>query len=63
MRIIALGDRDPTYPTHREVDAALALLPDADWAATDDPAAHDLDDVAGVWLLPGTPYRAAALGE
>jgi CTP synthase (UTP-ammonia lyase) len=59
MRIIALGDRDPTYLTHREVDAALALIPDADWVATDDPAARDLDDVAGVWLLPGTPYRDA----
>jgi CTP synthase (UTP-ammonia lyase) len=57
MHIIAIGDRDPRYLTHREVDAALALLPDADWVATDDPAARDLDGIDGVWLLPGTPYR------
>jgi CTP synthase (UTP-ammonia lyase) len=64
MRIVALGDRDPQFLTHRELDAALALLPDADWVATDDPAARDLHGVDGVWLLPGTPYRdeAAAFG-
>jgi CTP synthase (UTP-ammonia lyase) len=60
MRIVALGDRDPQFLTHRELDAALALLPDADWVATDDPAARDLDCVDGVWLLPGTPYRDQA---
>jgi CTP synthase (UTP-ammonia lyase) len=58
MRIVALGDRDPRYLTHREVDAALALMPDADWVATDDSAARALvDDAEAVWLLPGTPYR------
>jgi CTP synthase (UTP-ammonia lyase) len=57
MRIIALGDRNPAYLTHREIDAALALMPDADWVATDDPAARDLDHADAVWLLPGTPYR------
>jgi CTP synthase (UTP-ammonia lyase) len=60
MRIVALGDRDPQFLTHRELDAALALLPDADWVATDDPAARDLPGVDGVWLLPGTPYRDEA---
>ena len=57
MRILVLGDRDPAYLTHREVDAALALLPGTHWTATDDPAARDLDGVDAVWLLPGTPYR------
>jgi CTP synthase (UTP-ammonia lyase) len=57
VRIVALGDRDTQYLTHREVDAALALLPGADWVATDDPAARDLGGADGVWLLPGTPYR------
>lgn len=60
MRIVALGDRDTQFLTHRELDAALALLPDADWVATDDPAARDLHGVDGVWLLPGTPYRDEA---
>jgi CTP synthase (UTP-ammonia lyase) len=60
MRIIALGDRDPAFLTHREIDAALELFPgevDCSWVATDSPAATQLGDVDGVWLLPGTPYR------
>jgi CTP synthase (UTP-ammonia lyase) len=60
VRIVVLGDRDPRYLTHRELDAALALFPDsarAGWTATDDPAARRLDDACGVWLVPGSPYR------
>jgi CTP synthase (UTP-ammonia lyase) len=56
MRIVALGDRDPQFLTHREVDATLPLL-DAAWTATDSAEARDLADADGVWLLPGTPYR------
>jgi CTP synthase (UTP-ammonia lyase) len=60
--ILALGDRDPRYLTHREIDAALALFPAdslAHWIATDSAEARFLDDASGVWLLPGTPYRDA----
>jgi CTP synthase (UTP-ammonia lyase) len=60
--IVALGDRDTGYLTHREIDAALGLFPNevrAHWVATDSPAARSLDDADGVWLLPGTPYRDA----
>lgn len=60
MRVIALGDRQPEFLTHREIDAALALMPEGvecPWIATDDPRARDLDAVDGLWLLPGTPYR------
>ncbi len=60
--ILALGDRDPGYLTHREVDAALALFPAEAaprWVATDAPAARELGGASGVWLLPGTPYRDA----
>ena len=60
--IVALGDRDTGYLTHREIDAALGLFPAqarADWVATDSPAARSLDDADGIWLLPGTPYRDA----
>jgi len=60
--IVALGDRDTGYVTHREIDAALELFPaeaDAHWVATDSAAARSLDDADGVWLLPGTPYRDA----
>jgi CTP synthase (UTP-ammonia lyase) len=60
VRILALGDRDPAHLTHRELDAAFALMPDdveCGWTATDSREAHDLAEVDGVWLLPGTPYR------
>lgn len=60
--IIALGDRDTSHLTHREIDAALELFPDethARWVATDCEEAKDLAEAAGVWLLPGTPYRHA----
>ena len=60
MKILALGDRDPAYLTHRELDAAFALMPsgvECSWTATDSAEARELARVDGVWLLPGTPYR------
>jgi CTP synthase (UTP-ammonia lyase) len=60
VRIVALGDRNPEYLTHRELDAAFALMPaeiDCGWVATDEARKSDLDAADGVWLLPGTPYR------
>jgi CTP synthase (UTP-ammonia lyase) len=61
IRLVALGDRDERHVTHREIDAALGLLPpwvDGRWLATDDPAAaRDLDGAAAVWLVSGGPYR------
>jgi CTP synthase (UTP-ammonia lyase) len=60
VRILALGDRDPVHVTHRELDAAFALMPDGvecSWTATDSPEARDLASVDGIWLLPGSPYR------
>ena len=60
--IVALGDRDTGYLTHREIDAALGLFPSdahAHWVATDSAEARSLGDASGVWLLPGTPYRDA----
>jgi CTP synthase (UTP-ammonia lyase) len=60
VRIVVLGDRDPRFLTHRELDAALALFPEgarAGWTRTDERAARRLDDAWGVWLVPGSPYR------
>jgi CTP synthase (UTP-ammonia lyase) len=56
MRIVVLGDRDPQFLTHREIDATLPLF-EGVWTPTDSSDARDLDDADGVWLLPGTPYR------
>jgi CTP synthase (UTP-ammonia lyase) len=58
--IMALGDRDPRHLTHREIDAAISLVP-ADvtigWVATDSPDARRLGAFDALWVLPGTPYR------
>jgi CTP synthase (UTP-ammonia lyase) len=58
--IMVLGDRNERQLTHREIDAALALMPasvDAGWVATDSPRAGELDDIDGIWLSPGGPFR------
>src|SRR5689334_21550728 len=58
--IAVVGDRDPAYLTHRELDAALALMPagvEARWVATDGPDATRLDRFDALWIVPGTPYR------
>jgi hypothetical protein len=60
IRSVALRDRDPSLPTHREIDATLALLSEhaeCGWVGTDTERAPDLDEVDALWLLPGTPYR------
>lgn len=59
-RIRVLGDRNPAYLSHREIDAALALFPSgiaAAWTASDAPGASDLREVDGLWFAPGSPYR------
>jgi CTP synthase (UTP-ammonia lyase) len=60
MKILAIGDRDQNYLTHRELDAAFRLMPDGvdcSWIGTDSPEARNLEAADAVWLLPGTPYR------
>lgn len=57
VSIAVVGDRDTSLLTHRELDAAIARMPTwahARWVGTD---RLPLDDVDGVWLAPGTPYR------
>jgi CTP synthase (UTP-ammonia lyase) len=59
-RIAVLGDRDPSFITHRELDAALALLPadvEAAWCPTAGEDAARPEAFDGVWVAPGTPYR------
>jgi CTP synthase (UTP-ammonia lyase) len=59
-RLALLGDKDLRYVTHRELDAAVALLPewvDARWVGSDTPGARALTGFDGLWVLPGTPYR------
>lgn len=59
-RIAALGDRDLAHLTHREIDAAMRLVPEGvefRWVATDSAEARRIDGFDGLWVLPGTPYR------
>ena len=59
-RIALLGDKDLAYVTHRELDAAVGVLPawvEARWVGSDTPEARALDGFDGLWVLPGTPYR------
>lgn len=52
--IAALGDRNTSYLTHREIDATIALEPRIRWLPTEDARVDDFD---GLWVVPGTPYR------
>lgn len=59
-RIALVGDRNPAYLTHRELDATLALMPadiDARWVASDEADATMLGAFDALWVVPGTPYR------
>jgi CTP synthase (UTP-ammonia lyase) len=52
--IAALGDRNPSFLTHREIDATIALAPEIRWVKTD---GASIDGYDGLWVVPGTPYR------
>ena len=61
VRIAVVGDLDPSYPSHRELEAARPMLgPDVEtvWIGTTDPRIDHLAEmgVDGVWLAPGSPY-------
>lgn len=58
--IVVLGDRDPRFLTHRELDAALTVFPAhvrARWVGTDQSAALRTSEADGVWVVSGSPYR------
>jgi CTP synthase (UTP-ammonia lyase) len=59
-QIVLLGDRNASYLTHRELDAALKRLPAgvrAYWVGTDTPDAVRISGADGLWVVPGSPYR------
>ena len=58
--IFLLGDRNAGSVTHRELDAAIELLPGgvrARWVGTDTPDAKRTSQADGVWAVPGSPYK------
>ena len=55
-----LGDYDEGSLTHRELNAALAQLPNGirgRWVGTNTPDARRTADADALWVAPGTPYR------
>jgi CTP synthase (UTP-ammonia lyase) len=58
--IFVLGDRNASSVTHRELDAAITLMPrgvSAQWVGTDTPAAMRTSEADAVWAVSGSPYR------
>jgi len=58
-RLALVGDQNPSYPSHRELDAARGLLGTdvtSEWVATDGAQVRDLSGFDGIWLVPGSPY-------
>ncbi|HYI17931.1 MAG TPA: gamma-glutamyl-gamma-aminobutyrate hydrolase family protein [Solirubrobacteraceae bacterium] len=56
--IAVLGDRDPRFVTHRELDAELARMPagtEAAWLHS--PRAAEAAAADAIWVAPGTPYE------
>jgi CTP synthase (UTP-ammonia lyase) len=59
VRIALVGDEEPAYPGHRELNALRSMLGSdvrAEWAPTDGEQVKDLSAFTGVWLTPGSPY-------
>jgi CTP synthase (UTP-ammonia lyase) len=58
--IFVLGDRNAASVTHRELDAAMQLMPNgvrARWVGTDTPDAMRTSQADAVWVVSGSPYR------
>jgi CTP synthase (UTP-ammonia lyase) len=68
VRLAIVGERNPSFPPHRAVDAslteaaaALSIDLDARWVTTDSIEADGvalLADAHAIWISPGSPYRS-----
>jgi CTP synthase (UTP-ammonia lyase) len=59
VKLALVGDQNSDHPSHRELNAARAMLgPDVDteWVPTDGERARDLSGFSGIWVTPGSPY-------
>ena len=57
--IALVGDENPSYPSHLELNAVRGLLGDdvrTEWLPTDGSRVRDLAGFDGIWLVPGSPY-------
>ena len=58
--LVLLADRDTSAFRHRELDAAVQLLPShlrARWVPTDRAEISGVSGADGVWVVSGSPYR------
>jgi len=62
IKIALVGDFNPDVTAHQAIPKALALAGGNDvqpeWLATEAAEAAPLDDYAGFWCVPASPYRS-----
>ncbi len=63
VRICLIGDYDPQVTAHRAIPKALALaakdnLVEPVWLGTECARDADLEEYAGFWCVPASPYRS-----
>jgi CTP synthase (UTP-ammonia lyase) len=60
-QIAIVGDYQTGNPTHETISSALRHVDshcDAVWIATGDVRARRLEEFAGIWCAPGSPFRS-----
>jgi CTP synthase (UTP-ammonia lyase) len=67
MRLALIGEFDPAFPPHaatatacRHSAAALRIEVESAWVSTADLTPDTARDFAGLWVLPGSPYKSLA---
>jgi len=63
MKIALIGDFNPDVIAHQAIPKALALVAEGnhvqpEWLPTDAAEAAPLEDYAGFWCVPASPYRS-----
>jgi CTP synthase (UTP-ammonia lyase) len=63
-KLVILGEHNPAWETHQATDAAIAhaqealgVALDVAWVSTEEFGPRVLDDVAGLWVATGLPYK------
>jgi CTP synthase (UTP-ammonia lyase) len=63
-KLILLGEYDPAHPLHAATSAAIehscslkSIAIDYRWVSTADIKPTDLQNINGVWVAPGSPYK------
>src|SRR5258708_38793493 len=57
-RICLIGDYDPDVTAHRGIDKSLAGIAEAVWLGTRALVDAPLEEFAGFWCVPASPYES-----